>query len=95
MGCIPTLSTLCYLINFLSCNKTVEINKLLNCVINQVDEISGYRSAVRLAMIAEDIVVVEGAYIKVNARDYSPHRRGHNVVVLDYYTGTYWLAYTW
>ena len=60
MGCIPTPSTLCYLINFLSCKKTVEINKLLNCVINQVDEISGYRSAVRLAMIAEDIVVVEG-----------------------------------
>ena len=29
MGCIPTPSTLCCLINFLSCKKTVEINKLL------------------------------------------------------------------
>ena len=27
------------------------------------------------------------AYIKVNGRDYSPHRRGFNVVVVNYKTG--------
>lgn len=27
------------------------------------------------------------AYIKVNGRDYSPHGRGHNVVILDAGTG--------
>jgi hypothetical protein len=28
------------------------------------------------------------AYIKVNGRDYSRHRRGHNIVVLNGFTGT-------
>ena len=27
------------------------------------------------------------AYIRVNGKDYSPHKRGHNVVVVDHPTG--------
>ena len=29
------------------------------------------------------------AYIRVNGKDYSPHKRGHNVVVVDYPTGEF------
>ena len=40
---------------------------------------------------AEDAGVTPGtcgfAYIKVNGKDYSPRRRGHNVVIVDAKTG--------